>query len=287
MLTATASGVGIPLRNGALSLSGALVFGDVNVGGNRILPMRIANVGDIPVTITRFEVPDGFSLDWQGGILPPGAVRSVEASFSPQAERPYAGTIEVVSDQDEFIGQKSIGVHGTGIVEPAFELLTQDGQPGLIGTYFNFIVATRSADWPAAARLPVVGTRRDEAIAFTTSTWGKLSEVGFIELQSGRDEDWSNFSVQWDGVVKINKPVKLALPSTDSSWLWIDLDGDGFESHEVTENDTGPVAFPAVKWHTPVLQPGNYPVRIQYFDVGAKARSVCRRFRKPFGLGQG
>jgi hypothetical protein len=89
-------------------------------------------------------------------------------------------------------------------------------------------------------------------------------------LTGGSDQDWNDFSVQWDGYVTIPRDnTRLFTRSDDGSRMWIDVNGNGqFEDtpEEFVNNNwgnwqgttTGPASVP--------LPAGTYAIRVQYED---------------------
>ena len=137
--------------------------------------------------------------------------------------------------------------------------------PGLVGSYVNQSLRSYAPqdDWRLTQA--IAGTRVDAAINFTSNGWGSRNAVG---LTHGSNNDWDNFSVQWDGYVQtIDHTTGLATRSDDSSRMWIDLNGDGrFDSSgpEFVNNHWGSAQGATTGPSSPPLAPGAYRVRIQY-----------------------
>lgn len=153
-----------------------------------------------------------------------------------------------------------------------FELYTDSdlSQPGLMGSYVDdSLRAVDEIDWRETQ--VIAGQRVDTELSYSTAEWGLLSEVG---LTGGTNNNWDDFSVQWDGYVRIVRDGStLHTGSGDGSRLWIDINQDGeFDStgDELADNNwLGGQVFrngPA----TVGLAAGIYKVRIQYEDgIGA------------------
>jgi len=149
----------------------------------------------------------------------------------------------------------------------AFAVFTDSDlrQTGLIGTYVNQSLhnVNNQSDW--RTNQTIAGTRRDTNVEFLNSGWGQRSSVG---LTHGSDENWENFSVQWDGFVQIAAAgQRLATASDDGSRMWIDLNRDGaFSFEELYDNNWG--GFQGMKTgdRTPGIPAGAYPIRIQYYE---------------------
>jgi hypothetical protein len=136
-------------------------------------------------------------------------------------------------------------------------------EPGIVGSYFDQNLRTvDQLDWRASQVL--AGTLIDERLDFEDPSWGIRQEVG---LTRGSDADWTDFSVQWDGVVQVLEPgTRLATRSDDGSRMWIDIDGNGVFDPvtELVNNHWGtPQATTTGDPSTP-LDPGVYSIRIQY-----------------------
>lgn len=136
-------------------------------------------------------------------------------------------------------------------------------EPGLTGTYVNRSLRDEPAmdDWRLSQ--PVAGTRVDSLIEFTSNGWGSRASVG---LTYGDDNDWENYSVQWDGYLQVLAAgQRLATVSDDGSRLWIDLDlSGGFESTELIDNGWGQGHDARIGDRTAALAAGVYPIRIQF-----------------------
>ncbi len=151
---------------------------------------------------------------------------------------------------------------------PAVELFTDLSRttPGLLGRYVNQSLRNRSdqEDWANNPEVTIVGTRVDTSLYFSTNGWGRRMLVG---LTRGSDANWENFSVQWDGVVVVNRPVQMVTRSDDSSRMWIDLDGDstfGTVPPEFINNHWGSGQSDTLGDVSMKISPGTYPIRIQY-----------------------
>ena len=137
---------------------------------------------------------------------------------------------------------------------------------GLVGSYVNRSLQSRpnQDDWRSASGVVVSGKRIDERLSFTGNSWGARAP---LRLTGGSDADWDNFSVQWDGVIVVRRPVQLATVSDDSSRFWIDLDHNGSfgtTAPELVNNHWGSGQGPTRGELSPVIPPGQYNIRIQY-----------------------
>ena len=114
---------------------------------------------------------------------------------------------------------------------------------------------------------------------YTESSWGARAEVG---LTNGTDENWDQFSVQWEGVIRILEAgMRLATISDDGSRMWLDLNGDGvFEASgpEFIDNNFGSAQAPTEGPPSVALSPGAYRIRIQYDEqFGGNWMRLIRR----------
>jgi hypothetical protein len=140
---------------------------------------------------------------------------------------------------------------------------------GLLGSYVNASLRGYAAqdDWRLTQ--VVSGSRLDPMIAFDTETWGVRDSVG---VTGGIDEDWENFSVQWDGSVEIlTDGIRLATYSDDGSRMWIDINhDDAFDATgpEFTDNNWGQGQAATTGPGTIPLAVGEYKIRIQYEEGG-------------------
>lgn len=161
-----------------------------------------------------------------------------------------------------------------GSADFPFELFTDAAgtEPGLVGSYVGRSLrsATAQVDWRVAQT--IAGTRTDAYPGFTVNGWGSLSDVGLFNGVNGADSDWDNFSVQWDGYLKVSVPLKMATISDDHSRMWIDLNTNGAfatTAPEFLNNGWGGGGQGVtIGQLSTVIQPGYYPIRIQYEEGG-------------------
>ncbi|TWT79056.1 putative Ig domain protein [Planctomycetes bacterium CA13] len=141
--------------------------------------------------------------------------------------------------------------------------------PGITGSFVNTSLRSYSAqdDWRTTQTIS--GTRIDSQISFSTDTFGTRSDVGITG--GADDENWDDFSVQWDGWVSIPQDgVQLFTRSDDSSRLWVDLNGDGtFDTtSELFDNHWGSGQGTTPGTPTGPLAAGAYQIRMQYEEGG-------------------
>ena len=151
---------------------------------------------------------------------------------------------------------------------PAMELYTDRSlaTPGLVGSYVNQNLRNRpnQENWINNPNIRIAGTRVDANLYFGTNGWGQRAP---LRLTRGTNTNWEYFSVQWDGVVVVNRPVRLATRSDDSSRMWIDLNGNGAfstSSPEFINNHWGSGQSETLGDISGTIPPGTYAIRIQY-----------------------
>ncbi|CAN0168852.1 unnamed protein product, partial [Hapterophycus canaliculatus] len=139
-------------------------------------------------------------------------------------------------------------------------------QNGLVGSYVNSSLRNVAAieDWRATQ--PVSGTRVDEQIAFLgAGSFGDQSSVG---VTGGDDDNWDNFSVQWDGFLRVPQDgTRVSTRSDDGSRLLIDLDFNGIFGNtpdEIVDNNFGSGQDLSRSDLSVALEARTYPVRVQY-----------------------
>ncbi|WP_160164673.1 LamG-like jellyroll fold domain-containing protein [Pedosphaera parvula] len=137
---------------------------------------------------------------------------------------------------------------------------------GLVGSYVNTSLRSVSAQTDWRTSQTIAGTRIDAYPGFFDSGWGDRTT---LHLTGGTtNTDWENFSVQWDGWIQVTTPMTFASRSDDGSRFWIDLNKDGSfgsAAPELVTNHWGvPMSGEIWSGMTPVVNPGNYRIRIQY-----------------------
>lgn len=148
--------------------------------------------------------------------------------------------------------------------------------PGITGSYVNASLRDTTAppDWRTSNAVQISGTRVDAAIDFSRRSFGTRSMLG---LTSGTDNDWDNFSVQWDGYVVIPaNGVHLYTRSDDGSRMWIDVNRDGTFADTPAErliNGFGSGQVSTLSAPSSSLAAGTYRIRVQY-EEGTLANDV-------------
>lgn len=169
------------------------------------------------------------------------------------------------------------------------------------GTYFNASFRSKPAaeDWRESELSS--GTREDSVLQFISNGWGRRADIG---VTGGTDDNWDNFSVQWDGRVTVSSPgTRFYLRSDDGSRLWLDVDHNGTFGNTVSElldNHWGSAQSATMSGPSVALNPGAYPIRVHYeegngdnvlsllWDQGERMDpgSRARIYRVPMAAGQ-
>ncbi len=115
----------------------------------------------------------------------------------------------------------------------------------------------------------IAGKRSDKTIDFPSEAFGTAAERRTWKI-GGNNNDWDDFSVQWDGWLLVSSPdVDLATSSDDGSRVWLDLNGnDRIDAGEWGSNGWGNgqgATAVTVHHHVP---PGLYRLRVQYEEGG-------------------
>jgi hypothetical protein len=101
-------------------LSGALEFGNVQVGQKVSSALEISNTGNSMLTVSGFSSTGGtadvFTADFVRGAIAAGATQRVTIVFAPVEARSYSGTLRV--DADHTSGTNTINLSGTGMAVP-------------------------------------------------------------------------------------------------------------------------------------------------------------------------
>jgi hypothetical protein len=176
------------------------------------------------------------------------------------------GTYRIRIQYEEGDGGNYFTMNGS---ELPFQLFTNAARtsPGLTASFVarSLRAITTHSDWRTTQTIS--GTRVDEYPVFKKNGWGSLASVG-LSAANGTDDNWNNFSVQWDGFITNSAALKLATISDDDSRIYIDVNRDGTfgtAAPEYFSNNWGGAGQGAtVGGVTSVIPPGMYAIRIQY-----------------------
>jgi hypothetical protein len=103
-----------PATTRVIGLSGALAFGDVEVGSFVDRTLTIANSGNTALTVTGVSISAAdFVASWTSGEIPAGASQTVSVRFKPSEAKSYTGMLTVAANQTS--GTSSSAVSGLGV----------------------------------------------------------------------------------------------------------------------------------------------------------------------------
>lgn len=111
----------------------------------------------------------------------------------------------------------------------------------------------------------ISGSRDAPVVHHPGSAFGTPAERAAFGI-TGNDGDWNDFSVQWDGFLRIATPgTSLFTYSDDGSRVWIDLNGNGaVDGGEWGSNGWGNGQGPTLGIVHASLPAGTYRMRVQY-----------------------
>lgn len=110
-----------PTGSGAvIAISGINSLGNTTVGSSAAATMTISNTGTATLIVSSIGYPAGFSGNWPGGNIAPGASQVVTVTFTPTSATTYNGTITVNANHSG--GVNTVAVSGTGVSVPTFTL---------------------------------------------------------------------------------------------------------------------------------------------------------------------
>lgn len=160
---------------------------------------------------------------------------------------------------------EEVVVYGT-VPETALFQDASLAQTGLVGSYVNSSLRGAAAieDWRATQTIS--GSRVDGQLAFLGA--GSFGDQSDVRVTGGDDNDWEDFSVQWDGFLRVPQDgTKLSTRSEDGSRLLIDIDLNGVFGNtpdEIVDNNFGSLQSLNRGDLSVALDAGIYPVRVQY-----------------------
>jgi Putative binding domain, N-terminal len=135
-----------------ISLSGALTFVPMQAGMTATKTLTVGNSGNSVLMVTGITYPAGFSGNWPGGPIAPGASRAVTVAFTPMAALAYTGTVTVEGNQTSGTDTTAVSGISTGFV------LMQDsftGSDGSLLTAHAADVKPVGAAWTVNGGSPV------------------------------------------------------------------------------------------------------------------------------------
>jgi Peptidase family M23/Abnormal spindle-like microcephaly-assoc'd, ASPM-SPD-2-Hydin len=103
-----------PNQTRVINLSGNLAFGNVIIGNTPTKAMTITNNGNSNLTISSISLPNGYSSDYNSGVIQPGFNTTANIKFTPvNTVWVYNGIITVNSNATS--GGNTIPVSGSGV----------------------------------------------------------------------------------------------------------------------------------------------------------------------------
>jgi hypothetical protein len=97
----------------AIAINGNLDFGNITIGSTASRTLTISNTGGAPLEVNDVAVPNGFTRNWIGGVIPPNSSQPVIVTFAPTAAVAYGGTVTVTSNATS--GTSTAPISGVGI----------------------------------------------------------------------------------------------------------------------------------------------------------------------------
>lgn len=111
LISVTGTGV---VQN-AISLSGDMNFGDVEISSQEVRFLTVQNNTIVPMLVTSVDLPVGYTANWTGGLINGQSSQNIDITFSPSNIQDYNGSIIVNNDLDS--ENNVIQVTGSGIEE--------------------------------------------------------------------------------------------------------------------------------------------------------------------------
>lgn len=175
-----------------ISLSGNLIFGEVQVGAVSQKILTISNTGSADISVTSISFPYSvFTANWTGNI-PPGSHQEVTVSFEPTEAINYSGLATVASNA--LGGNNEILISGSGThdlplnntISNIIIIQRSDGS-GMVDLYFN-----------------LNGTAPFYTISMQVSFDGGITytdvPAAFLSGNAGSISPGSNKHIVWDGL---------------------------------------------------------------------------------------
>lgn len=135
-----------------INLSGAMDFGNIQVGQSFSATLNVRNSGNAPLTLTSISGSTSFinTLKSNGasGVIAPGASHDILVTFTPPLAQAYSGLLTVNGDQTS--GTNTIQFSGTGTLtglpvfsksgtgDTVFDMPTYVSRIRVTGTYTGF-----------------------------------------------------------------------------------------------------------------------------------------------------
>lgn len=104
----------VSLESGTFASSGDILFQDTQIGQTASLIYTLYNLSGVEMEVLPFEWPDGYSSQWQGGVMQPGEIRNIEVTFAPTETKVYSGFVNIKNNLDDT--EMEIIVRGEGVI---------------------------------------------------------------------------------------------------------------------------------------------------------------------------
>jgi len=232
------------VNNGILiyHVSGVLTTGSV-ISGNGSLTKNGAGA----LNLTANNTYSGPTTVNTGNLTVTGATAATSA-ITVKNSATIAGTGTVAG---------SVVVENGGAVAPGREI------PLTASFVATSLRGVTEDDWRLTRTIS--GSRDAPSVHHPSNAFGTPAERAAFGI-SGNDGDWNDFSVQWDGFIRVVTPgTSLYTYSDDGSRVWIDLNGNGaVDAGEWGSNGWGSGQGPTLRVVHASLPAGIYRMRIQY-----------------------
>jgi hypothetical protein len=106
----------------ALATVARSAFAGAPVGASVTAPIRVANLTDAPLTVVSATSTNAaFAVDGGGFVVSPGAVASLDLTFTPSTARAYEGAVRLETAE---AGELTVAVRGAATIAPVARLAT-------------------------------------------------------------------------------------------------------------------------------------------------------------------
>ncbi len=259
-----------------INVTGNLAFGSIPAGSTKTLTFTITSSGNTAVNVASIQYPAGYSGNWAGGLVQPGAPRNVTVTFNPLSAGTYNGNVVVNSDATSgnnilaitgnatVVSTKTINVTGNlafGSI-PAGSTKTLDFT---IASSGNTAVNVASIQYPAgfsgnwAGGLVQPGTPRNVAVTFNPLSAGTYN--GNIVVNSDATSGNNTLAVTGSGTVVSTKTINVtgnlafgSIPSGSTKTLDFTITSTGNTALNVAS-----IRYPAGyngNWAGSLVEPG-------------------------------
>ena len=155
-----------------------------------------------------------------------------------------------------------------------------DRSTGVQATFFaTSLRGVRQDDWRTSQT--IAGSKIDTCVDQPASAFGSETERKRFGI-SGQPGNWDEFSVQWDGYLRVPPDgADVATASDDGSRVWLDFDRNGtVDTGEWGSNGWGNGQGTTHRMVHAGVPGGGYTIRIQ-FEEGGGGNACTLRWRSP------